>query len=291
MQGTIHRLIRGKGFGFIQVEDRQFFFHHTEVKGIEFKELVPGDVVAFNYVEDEQGRNPRAVEVLVVEKKEKPPRVPRGPRPAAPAAGSGDPGAAGVHVGDGSSPARSPRQPGRGFPDGGRRPQDSARGARDPGASSRGARVPRLPRRGPPRPRGAGSWTRSSPDGFVPRPPEPGPSEDGEFTEDLSGTTSSESSPAPPRRGRGVRRPERSRDDPRSQRPRAAGTPGERGEGVIRAMNPERVFGFIETPGGDIFFHRTSVRDGFESLNVGARVAFVFGEGDRGSKAEDVVAV
>jgi cold shock CspA family protein len=56
-------------------------------------------------------------------------------------------------------------------------------------------------------------------------------------------------------------------------------------------MNPERGFGFIETARGDIFFHKSSVRDGFESLNVGARVAFVFGEGDRGSKAEDVVAV
>jgi len=56
----------------------------------------------------------------------------------------------------------------------------------------------------------------------------------------------------------------------------------------VRALDHERGFGFIETAGGDIFFHRTAVTDGFENLNVGSRVAFVFGQGDRGSKAESV---
>jgi cold shock CspA family protein len=192
MQGTIHRLIRGKGFGFIQVEDRQFFFHHTEVKDIEFKELVPGDVVSFNYVEDEQGRNPRAVEVVVVEKKEKPPRVPRGPRASAPSPQGSAPGfsardpaaasrGAGVD-GDGRSPkdsARGSHDSARGFHDGARRSHAPASGSRVP-------RAPRPPMRGPPRPRKPGPWREraptGSPDGFAPRPPEPGPSEDGGFT-------------------------------------------------------------------------------------------------------------
>lgn len=283
MQGTIHRLIRGKGFGFIQVEDRQFFFHHTEVRDIEFKELIPGDVVSFNHVEDEQGRNPRAVEVVVVEKKERPPR-------------SSHDSAPGSH-GSSHDPAPGSHHPAPG------RSHDSAPGSVDSPAAfrhpARGSgdlsQGPRPPRRGSGRPRNPGfrrgRVQAGAPQGFAPRILEPGPPDEGEFTEDLSAARGIDARPAAPRRGREGRRPERPRDDPRSQRPRASGTPGERGEGVIRAMNPERGFGFIETPRGDIFFHRTSVKDGFESLNVGARVAFVFGEGDRGSKAEDVVAV
>ena len=60
---------------------------------------------------------------------------------------------------------------------------------------------------------------------------------------------------------------------------------------MIRSINVERGFGFIETSTGDIFFHKSGVKAGFESLNVGSRVAFVFGEGDRGAKAEDVSTV
>ncbi len=74
MQGTIQRLIRGKGFGFIVVEGRQYFFHHSEVQGIAFKKLNPGDVVEFQPKEEPQGRNPRATEITLVEKKERLPR-------------------------------------------------------------------------------------------------------------------------------------------------------------------------------------------------------------------------
>ena len=74
MQGTIQRLIRGKGFGFILVEGRQYFFHHSEVRDIAFKKLNPGDVVEFQPKEEPQGRNPRATEITLVEKKERLPR-------------------------------------------------------------------------------------------------------------------------------------------------------------------------------------------------------------------------
>ena len=107
---------------------------------------------------------------------------------------------------------------------------------------------------------------------------------DGEFVEEFPSGTVDEPRPRPrrqaPPRGAGKGR--------EGRRPRAAGAPGARGEGVVRALDHERGFGFIETAGGDIFFHRTAVTDGFENLNVGSRVAFVFGQGDRGSKAESV---
>jgi cold shock CspA family protein len=82
MQGTIQRLIRGKGFGFILVEGRQYFFHHSEVQGIAFKKLNPGDIVEFQPQEEPQGRNPRATEITIVEKKERLPRsAARRPQP------------------------------------------------------------------------------------------------------------------------------------------------------------------------------------------------------------------
>lgn len=74
MQGTIQRLIRGKGFGFILVEGRQYFFHHSEVRDIAFKKLNPGDVVEFQPKEEPQGRNPRATEITLIERKERLPR-------------------------------------------------------------------------------------------------------------------------------------------------------------------------------------------------------------------------
>ncbi|MBI4601339.1 MAG: cold shock domain-containing protein, partial [Planctomycetes bacterium] len=74
MQGKIHRLIRGKGFGFIQAEGQQYFFHHTEVRGMEFRRLGVGDVVEFQAApEVEPGKNPRAVELTLVAKAEPPP--------------------------------------------------------------------------------------------------------------------------------------------------------------------------------------------------------------------------
>lgn len=140
MQGTIHRVIRSKGFGFILTGEQQYFFHHTEVRGLEFRHLTTGDVVEFQIPEEEiaEGKNPRAVEVHVLVKAPPPPPVvPELKQPAPTAEG----------------PAAAPRGPGaaarRGPPGAGsRRPAGPARPHR-PSA-------PRSPTAGPEgdRPRG-----------------------------------------------------------------------------------------------------------------------------------------
>jgi cold shock CspA family protein len=127
--------------------------------------------------------------------------------------------------------------------------------------------------------------------------------DDGEFIEALPDAAGQDQRPRDGRRERqaGTSDRRRGRDGNRGgtksrrkggrekpRRPKASGPPGERGEGVIRALNSERGFGFIETPTGDIFFHKSGVREDFTLLSIGARVAFVFGQGDNGIKAEDV---
>lgn len=67
MQGKIRKLIRGRGYGFIEAEDgREIFFHETGLEDIEFDLLQEGQQVEFDV---EQGpKGPRAVSVkLAVE--------------------------------------------------------------------------------------------------------------------------------------------------------------------------------------------------------------------------------
>ncbi len=308
MQGTIHRLIRGKGFGFIQVEERQYFFHHSEVRGIEFRQLSLGDVVEFQPVEEEAGKNPRAVEVLVVVKAVAPP--PRAPAPEAKEAEPGprrekrprrEAGGGGT-----ASPGAGPRRPGPP----GRAPSGSSFGTSFCAEDNFGDRAPpfqpadgdlefseELPSHG-----SGASDLNPGPNGNMGNSPE-GRTRRAEGRTSLrrDGLVSSVRPRRPTEGGQPMRRPagnqrrpqvrSRPRDDEKSQRAKATGTPGERGEGVIRSINMERGFGFIETVTGDIFFHRSGVKAGFDDLGIGSRVAFVFGEGDRGAKAEDISAV
>ena len=53
-QGTIRKLIMDKGFGFIQGEKGDLFFHHSSVEGTTFEELREGQAVEF-----EEGRSPK----------------------------------------------------------------------------------------------------------------------------------------------------------------------------------------------------------------------------------------
>ncbi len=69
MQGTIQRLERGRGFGFIRPEgaSEDLFFHSSAVAGGGFDGLQEGQAVEFEKGQDE--RNPsrsRAVNVRVV---------------------------------------------------------------------------------------------------------------------------------------------------------------------------------------------------------------------------------
>ena len=65
MEGTIKTLTE-KGFGFITIEgeEKDLFFHGTELKDITFGELKVGDKVSFEKVDSEKG--PKATNVTKI---------------------------------------------------------------------------------------------------------------------------------------------------------------------------------------------------------------------------------
>lgn len=63
-QGTIRKLITDKGFGFIEGEKGDLFFHHSSVEGSKFEELREGQSVEFD--EGRGPKGPRAENVRVV---------------------------------------------------------------------------------------------------------------------------------------------------------------------------------------------------------------------------------
>jgi CspA family cold shock protein len=58
-EGTIARLVNDRGFGFIsrEGEDKDLFFHSTELKNVEFSDLREGDKVTFEVAEGPKGLN------------------------------------------------------------------------------------------------------------------------------------------------------------------------------------------------------------------------------------------
>jgi CspA family cold shock protein len=62
MQGTIKRVIRDRGFGFIRAADGQeVFFHRTSLQQLNFDSLREGERVEFEMESGEKG--PRATSV------------------------------------------------------------------------------------------------------------------------------------------------------------------------------------------------------------------------------------
>lgn len=62
MTGTVKRLIRDKGFGFIAAQDgSEYFFHQSSCKGTEFDSLREGEAVTFDKGQGPKG--PRAENV------------------------------------------------------------------------------------------------------------------------------------------------------------------------------------------------------------------------------------
>jgi CspA family cold shock protein len=62
--GTIVRLVRDRGFGFIRTEDGQeVFFHATGVPAGNYDALREGQTVTFDKERDTRGRGERAVNV------------------------------------------------------------------------------------------------------------------------------------------------------------------------------------------------------------------------------------
>ena len=64
-EGTIKKLISDKGFGFIQGDSGELFFHHSAVQGASFESLREGQKVEFT--EGQGPKGPRAENVTVAE--------------------------------------------------------------------------------------------------------------------------------------------------------------------------------------------------------------------------------
>ena len=65
MKGTIKRIIRERGFGFITAEDgSEVFFHRSALKDIDFATLEEGNSVEFDVETEDRG--PRAANLRVI---------------------------------------------------------------------------------------------------------------------------------------------------------------------------------------------------------------------------------
>lgn len=62
-QGTIKKLVSERGFGFIEGERGELFFHHSAVEGTPFEALQEGQAV--NYTEGRGPKGPRAESVTL----------------------------------------------------------------------------------------------------------------------------------------------------------------------------------------------------------------------------------
>jgi CspA family cold shock protein len=60
-QGTIKKLVSERGFGFIEGERGELFFHHSAVQGTQFEALQEGQKV--EYTEGRGPKGPRAESV------------------------------------------------------------------------------------------------------------------------------------------------------------------------------------------------------------------------------------
>ncbi len=63
-QGTIKKLVTDKGFGFIQGERGDLFFHHSALEGASIEDLRQGQKV--QYEEGQGPKGPRAEKVRIV---------------------------------------------------------------------------------------------------------------------------------------------------------------------------------------------------------------------------------
>lgn len=54
-QGKIKRIVSDRGFGFIETESGDLFFHHSEVQGGAFETLQEGQVVEYEVGEGRKG--------------------------------------------------------------------------------------------------------------------------------------------------------------------------------------------------------------------------------------------
>ncbi|MBC8875803.1 MAG: cold shock domain-containing protein [Planctomycetes bacterium] len=62
--GKIKKLVTERGFGFIEGEGDDLFFHHSEIQGMAFEEIREGQAVEYEIGQGRKG--PCAVSVRVV---------------------------------------------------------------------------------------------------------------------------------------------------------------------------------------------------------------------------------
>jgi CspA family cold shock protein len=61
-KGTVKRIMRERGFGFILAEDgREIFFHRSELQDVDFDKLEEGDHLEFNVTKGQKG--PQATDI------------------------------------------------------------------------------------------------------------------------------------------------------------------------------------------------------------------------------------
>ena len=65
-QGTVKKLVTDRGFGFIQGERGDLFFHHTAVIDATFDTLQEGQAVDYQVEQGTGGKGPRATNVKLV---------------------------------------------------------------------------------------------------------------------------------------------------------------------------------------------------------------------------------
>jgi len=65
-QGTVKKLVTDRGFGFIQGERGDLFFHHTAVMDATFDTLQEGQAVDYQIEQGTGGKGPRATNVKLV---------------------------------------------------------------------------------------------------------------------------------------------------------------------------------------------------------------------------------
>ena len=68
MRGTIVRMIRDRGFGFVRIEDgSEIFFHHSSLARGVFDTLQEGQELEFEIETDVRGRGQRATNVEIAD--------------------------------------------------------------------------------------------------------------------------------------------------------------------------------------------------------------------------------
>jgi CspA family cold shock protein len=68
-RGTVTRLVRDRGFGFIRTQDgSEIFFHHSTLPSGVFDTLQEGQEVEFQAETDPRGRGERARDVRLVDR-------------------------------------------------------------------------------------------------------------------------------------------------------------------------------------------------------------------------------